>query len=373
MKKGILLGLLALVLAACGGKSESTDKNTPFAEADLFDIDKAKAFVTHLSEGDKKESKQLFLKAIDEYRNKKAAEKALPLFTQSLLKNPDAKTYYEYGNALSDLKDYGKAISAYHMAEMLDYSPLSKVLYNLACAYSLNQDEANTLKYLELAIQNGYTNGEHILQDPDMAFARTSDRFNAVYTGAMSGSVSPEKALFDLYLDQFPDADFPYTLTAENSQKNVPQNAIGYDYEAFVPDMRDNQFSRDVGNEFYFVSRFPKNDVYVLTLYAERGLWMENPPINYYLCAYSPEGKIIDRMAVAGYPFYDQDIQGLKITDDTHFEVKAYTTVWEKDVEEFGYEENKPVKRELIGSTQYRVNESGKFVSAKPMLGLLRR
>ena len=375
MKKMLFLGMWVLFLASCGGKAVETSlpSSDALAETDLFDFDKVSAFSASLSDADRKEAKQSFLKAIDEYRNKNSAAKALPLFTRSLLKNPDAKTYYEYGNALLDTRDYPKAISAYHMAEKLDYSPLSKLLYNLACAYSLSADGDNALKYMELAIQNGYTNSEQILKDPDMEFARQTDGFNRVYAAAMSGAVSPERALFDLYLNDYPQSKFPYQLTADKSQSLKFENAISYDFEKFVPDMRDNQFSRDVGSEFYYVTRFPKAETYALTLYAETSFWAEQPPSNYYLCSYSLDGKLLDRIAVAGWPYFDADIKAFKIKDNRSFEISSYTTVWEKDVDEHGYEENRAVKRELIGTEQYRVNSGGKFVSAKPLLGLLSR
>lgn len=374
MKKVFFLGAWVLFLASCGGKTTENVSNTPFSETDLFNVEKVTAFAGSLSDGDKKEAKKSFLNAIDVYRNKKSAEKALPLFTESLLKNPDAKTYYEYGNALLDTKDYPKSISAYHMAEQLNYSPLSKLMYNLACAYSLSKDEENALKYMELAIQNGYTNGEHILSDPDMTFARQAQRFNEVYSNAMSGSVSPEKALFDLYLNEYKEESFPYILTANGSQDmKFGEATISYDYEKFVPDMRDDRFSRDVGSEFYFAARFPKTETYCLTLYAEKSFWTEHPPINYYLCSYSPEGKLLDRLVVAGYPYFDADIKAFKIKDGKSFEVSDYSSVWEKDVNEHGYEDNRVVKRELISTAQYRVNSNGKFVSGKPLLGLLGR
>lgn len=373
MKKLLFPAIGLLFLLACGGKATQNGISVPLTEADLFNFDKVTAHVAGLSDGDKSEAKQSFLKAIDEYRNKKSAEKALPLFTQSLLKAPDAKTYYEYGNALADIKDYPKAIEAYHMAERMDYSPLSKVLYNLACVYSLGKEEDNALKYLELAIQNGYTNGEHIMADPDMAFARESDRFKYVYETAMSGASSPEKALFDLYLSEYKEVSFPYTLGGEASQNLTFGEAIGYDYEDLVPDMRDTRFSRDVGSEFYFVARFPKTEAYVLTLYAERSYWMEKPPIDYFLCSYSPDGKLIDHMAVAGYPFFDTELKGLKLKNANAFEVEKYATTWEKNVEEFGYDENRIVKRELLGSTAYRIGADGKFREARPVLGLLSR
>lgn len=374
MKGNIILGICVLILSACGGnKGSQLPASTSFLEADLFNFEKATAYIPSVSDDNKKEGKQLFLKAIDQYRNKKKIGESIPLFTQSLLKNPDPKTYYEYGNALLETKDFPKAISAYHMAEKLDYSPLSKVLYNLACAYSLSEDEDNSLKYLELAIQNGYTNTEQILNDADMSFVRSSYKFNGVFKSAMSGAISPEKALLDLYIGQYQEASFPYELAAKKSQEAEFVNAIAYDYESFVPDMRDERFSRDVGNEFYFVARFPKADNYFLTLYSERGLWMDKSPIAYYLCTYSNTGKIVDRMVMAGYPYFDQNLKSFKISDNANFEVKEYTTQWEKDVEEFGYDENKITKTELVSSTKYRISSTGKFDEYKPLLGMLHR
>lgn len=373
MKKMFILAAWVLFLASCGGGTTEKPVSASLPETDLFNFDKVSTFSASLPEINKKEGKQSFLKAIDEYRNNKSAQKALPLFTQSLVKNPEAKTYYEYGNALLDTRDYPKALQAYQMAEKLDYSPLSKLMYNMACAYSLSQDAENSLKYLELAIQNGYTNGEQILKDGDMEFARKSDGFNRVYESAMSGAISPERALFDLFLNEFPESAFPYRLTADKSQELKFDKAIGYDFEGFVPDMRDNRFSRDVGSEFFFVTRFPETEAYTLCLYAEMSFYAENPPKNYYLCSYSPEGKLLDRLAVAGYPYFDADIKAFTIKNANSFEVSSYSTVWEKDTDEHGYDENRPVKREPLGTAQYRVNSGGKFVPGKPMLGLLAR
>lgn len=372
MKKLFLLLFVSAFLFSCGGKTEQpVSQPAVFAEADLFNADKAMAFAENVTEEDKMAAKQSFLKAIDAFRNNKSPEKAVPLFKESLLKNPDSKTYYEYGNALLELKEYPNAISALHMAEKLDYSPLSKVLYNLACAYSLSQDSVNSLKYLELAIQNGYTNAEHIMSDADMAFARNLGTFKKVYESAMSGASSPERALFDLFVNEFPEKAFPYTISAQQSQELTFENAIGYDYDIFVPDMRDAEFSREVGNEFYYVARFPKQGDYILTLYAERGLWMDNSPVNYSLYSYTPNGKIIDKMEVAGYPYFDSPLKAFSIKSASSFEVKEYATVWEKDTEEHGYEDNKIVKRELQSTSGYRISEKGKFLSAKPVLGML--
>jgi hypothetical protein len=259
------------------------------------------------------------------------------------------------------------------MAEKLDYSPLSKVLYNLACAYSLSENEEQSLRYLELAIQNGYTNGTHIMQDKDMAFARSSPRFKTVYENAMSGAVSPERALFDLYLNEFPDLQYPYTLTAQNSQKMTLTQAIGYDYEKFVPSMRDDRFSRDVGNEFYFVGKFPTPKSFRMVLYCEKGAWLEDAPAAFILQTYNPDGKTIDKLEVAGYTYYDDLLKGFSIDENRNLEIREFETQWKENPDEAGYEDNKIVRYDEKSVRKLRVDDNGKIISPKPMLGMLIR
>ncbi|MCG9909937.1 MAG: tetratricopeptide repeat protein [Flavobacteriales bacterium] len=369
-----LLGI-GLCLSSCNlkDKTETSVSSALLNESELFDFDKVTAFTAKVSDDSLQSAKHTFLGAIDAYRNQNSPESAIPLFTKSLQVYPQAKTYYEYGNALLDMKEYPKAISAYHMAEKLDYSPLSKVLYNLACAYSLSENEEQSLKYLELAIQNGYTNGPHIMQDEDMAFARNSSRFKTVYENAMSGAVSPEKALFDLYLNEFPDLQYPYTLTAQNSQKMALTKTIGYDYEKFVPSMRDDRFSRDVGNEFYFVGKFTTPKAFKMVLYCEQGAWMENAPAAFMLQTYTPEGKTIDKLEVAGYPYYDDLLKGFSIAENRNVEIREFETQWKENPDKAGYEDNKIVRFDEKSVRKLRVDDNGKIISSKPMLGMLIR
>jgi tetratricopeptide (TPR) repeat protein len=136
-----LLFVLPFLLFSCGsGKSPEVsprdpEKVTAISEDEIFSGDIVKNFVVS---GDKamKEANQLFLQAIDTYRNKKDPAGSIALFVRSICINPESAAYYEMGNASMDAGDTEHAISCFDMAEKLGYEPFSKVLYNLACAYS---------------------------------------------------------------------------------------------------------------------------------------------------------------------------------------------------------------------------------------------
>src|SRR6185312_3887932 len=99
------------------------------------------------------EADKLFLSGIDAYRNRKNAAEGLNLFRESILKKPQAKAYYELGNTLFDLKKMPEALRAYEMAELLDYQPLHKVLYHMACAYAVLDNRDSAKYYLISAIE----------------------------------------------------------------------------------------------------------------------------------------------------------------------------------------------------------------------------
>lgn len=347
-----------------------TEAVTSLAETEIYDYSKIKAYASGIVEDRKLDAKQKFLKAIDEYRNNKKPELAVPLFKESLLIFPDAKAYYELGNALLDLKQYTEAIQAYHMAEQLDYQPNAKVLYNLACGYSLLEKEEEALKYVQLAIENGYNNSKHMLTDTDLEFVRKSSRFNKVYESAMGGTGDPDQALFELFVMNFKEAKLPFTLTSETSQKINFENAMAYDFEKFVPQMRDAEFSRDVGDEFYYLAMIRQTKEYTLLVYSGASVWSEHPPVYHYLTSYDKKGKIISQVEFAGiFGSPDQIMEG-SITGDLSVTVKTFDQQWEKDPYEHGYKNNKLLQKTESSSIVYRVDNTGKITESSTLMGL---
>eukprot|EP01041_Mallomonas_annulata_P032443 gene32443-54922_t len=173
MKSKILSFILVGILFSCGTNPNpkqskySTLKVDNLTDKDLFTFVKVKAYMDQ-NTSKSEEHNSLFLKGIEAFKNDKNLDSASYYFKESILKMPTNMAYYELGNVLMDEKNYDQAIVAYSMAERLGYEPFSKVLYNIACACSLQENAQLAGKYLEYAIQAGYSNIENIEKDKDL-------------------------------------------------------------------------------------------------------------------------------------------------------------------------------------------------------------
>ena len=164
-----LIGSVAVV--GCGSQAAVADEKAgsdikELSEDQLFAGDIVREFlagkIPYLNDANR-----LFMEGLDRYKNKKDPQGAIPLFVESICKNPASRSYYELGNVYMDTKDYKSSILCYQMAEKLGYEPFSKVLYNLACAHSMSEDYDMAADYLEFALQAGYSNMDNISKDPD--------------------------------------------------------------------------------------------------------------------------------------------------------------------------------------------------------------
>lgn len=99
---------------------------------------------------------------------------------EKIKKMPESDRYYEIGNILFDNKKYSESIESYIKSVEKNYTKLYLAYYNIACAYSrlIKRDEA--LKYLELAIDNGYNFYKHLSTDEDLNYLRDDYRYNKI-------------------------------------------------------------------------------------------------------------------------------------------------------------------------------------------------
>lgn len=376
MKRYALLASLALFLAACSGNRQEagTKQVQPhdLGSNSIFNKDAVLQYTADFPE-ETKEAGKLFLEAVDQYRNKKNPGKAQELFLQSLAKYPTSRAYYELGNVCIDQKKYAEAVVAFEMAETIGYQPLSKLLYNMACAYSLLQKPDTARRYLEYAIEAGYSNTDNMTKDPDLAFVRTDNEylFKEVYTSALSGSSDPEVLLWQTFKREFEPVALPLVLNEETRKRLDEKSYISFDFEKFISEMRDNRFSREVGKEFYHLAQVESNERYTALVYAVvDGVMGEDAPAGYVLISFDGRGRLIDKMHVGGQVEYGGLSKVATLQPNLHFEVKEYKTIYEKDPEEDGYYDNKVVSRELLGNKNYRISENGKFEADRPALSM---
>lgn len=381
----VLLLAAGISLFACNAPNAPDDrsKNDPqhpgkgqftavISEDQIFD----KQLVLHavsLTEGKSKVSDKYFLKGVDAYRNQKNPEEGVKLFKQSILQQPQARAYFELGNALADLNNLKDAASAYQIAELLDYKPTSKVLYNLACVYSRAEVEESARYYLISAIEFGYSNAKNIFEDKDLAYLRdnTSD-FQGMVTVALSGATDPDKLQWNLFWHEFKPVSYPLVLD-ERYSKKLGEDYISYEYERFVAEMRDSKFSRDVGVEFYHVGLAKATDSIKTIIYATKDVMIsENTPAEYYIVSFDHVGKLIDKLLIGGHEKLADPFRVATLRENGDIEIGLFNQVYKKDPEKEGYDDNELVDVKLLEKQLYNITDDGHFVRKDNLLGMNR-
>lgn len=374
MKTFFAAAVLSSVLLSCGTSPNpnstkySTIKVDKLSEKDMFTYVKVKSYM------DQKDSKATdysedFLKGLDAFRNKKNLDSAEYYFTVSILNVPTNMAYYELGNLAMDRKEYKKAIYAYEMAERLGYEPFSKVLYNIACAHSLQDETELAGQYLEYALQAGYSNIDNINKDEDLKNLRMNDYlFNMHMKQGLKGLSNAENLFWLQFKRQFSKTPFPLKLN-ENLDMLLlnDETRISYDFEKYIAEMRDDKFSRDVSKGFYYLADLKETSEYVALVYViKEEFYGDQSPLTFRLATFTPEGKLIDKKEIAGRSDFTKPLKSAVIKNDLSIAITSYETQFEKDPEEEGYYDNKVVKKTKITEESFTIDPKGKIVKSAP-------
>jgi tetratricopeptide (TPR) repeat protein len=367
---------LLIVFSSCSGNTEKSENQAELTqeiiltEADLFVSTIIKSFLKGSEDASKKEANELFLNGLDSYKNKKDLKEAQMLFTTSLIKYPTPVAYYELGNVFMDKKEYQKALDAYKMAESIGYEPFSKVLYNIACSYSQLDSLELSGNYLEYAIQAGYTNIDNLNKDKDLAKLRENWRYSYHVKKGLAGVSNADNLFWVHFKKQFNTVSLPYQL--ENLKKKIKFSGtdfISYDYEKYISEMRDEKFSRDVSKGYYYYAQLPERDKFVSLIYATKEEFLgENAPIMFRLATFTHEGKLIDKMVIAGRLYGDDPLLMFSIDKNWNFTITSYETEYKKNPSEHGYENNPIVSKTEIEKNHYVLTENGKIENKSKVL-----
>lgn len=392
MKKIFSILLSVAFITSCNNKDKrsktiTTSATTHLTEASLYNPDSIKVAL-NFPAVEQEMAKKKFLEAIELYKNKKQIAQGITTFKSSLFIYPSEKTYYELGSALADNKDYDESLKAFHIAEQMNYSPLANVLYKIASVYALmppkyskedaftNLNDSIALHFMEVALQMGYSKPADFLHDKAFDSLKINSNwiFKNVYNTAMSGNKDPQKLAWESYKNEFKEMTLPVTINTVWVYDQKYENAIAYDFEKFVPEMRTGKFSREVENEYFYVGRIKEDSLYTALLYAGKNMWITDgrgyTPIYFYLVTYSPQGKILDKMEVGGQKSFTDNFKTLSLKENLTMEVKSFKNIYEKDPEKDGYEKNKVIKSDLVSTNYYKINSKGKFERTERMLAM---
>lgn len=369
MIKYLIFTLVVMLMLGCGtptpmqNKNHQTTKISEITLNDLFNEKKVFQFAEYVKHSE--ESDKLFLKGIDLLKNKKDFINSIGQFEASILKSPSGKAYYEMGNAYMETKNYQKAIQSFELAEKLGYEPFSKILYNISCAYSLMNKVDFSGEYLELALQAGYSNIEHINYDPDLKNLRNSFKFHSHLKNGLNGMSETELLFWLQYKRIYKKTNLPLILNEKSAiEYSSEENLISYDFEKYIPEMRDSEFSRDVSNGYYQIALLNETAKYIAIIYMEKNLFMDDyaPPV-FRLVTYTLKGKMIDKKEIAGQSDLTKAFKVCSIKEDLQIEIKNYQLIYEKDVNENGYYENPVIERKFLNSSNFEIDEKGNIIT----------
>ena len=358
--------IVCLIIVSCGdpGQPETVivEERLPVElnERDLFRGNKIMAFLQN-KEKFLKESNSLFLLGINSFRNQSDLDSAEHYLRMSILKEPSARAYFELGNVNLDKKNYEDALKAYGLAEQLDYQPFSKIMYNKSCLYSLDGDMDMAAKYLEYAIQSGYTNIDHIAKDKDLAALRKSYQYEEAIEKGLRGVSDAENLYWLQFKQKFAKVDFPHAINPVGHHDSGEEwVSISFDYEKYISEMRDEQFSREVSKEFYYNIQPYETEEFVALVYTVTDIWLgEYAPDTYILATFTHEGKLIDKQVIAGGNELDNDYLAATMEKDYSIKVDIIHPTYKKNTDEHGYYENEIMDTKKVGEKTFKISPKG--------------
>lgn len=392
IRKLIFVPVMFLSLFSCSGPDinyVAKVKTLHLTEGSLYDKELVYDVIFDSEEYDvdslKNKSRVLFLSGIDEYKNKKNTRKAIDLFKQSILVFPDAKTYYELGNALLDSKSLPtdgmdingldlvlESLEAYEVAEHLNFEPLFNIYYKKACANNMlytgtiKHEEHylnRSLSCLRGAFRNGFSDTLMIKNDTRLRGITSTEEYGEMLFNAQ---VQKEKgspnALFELFKNAFPHSE---TASLEIDKNKVDMNAydksISYDFAPFIPEMENVDFGREVSHDYFYVAKVVETPVYTALVYRSMSFFGENmQPVHATLVTFDPQGEIISKKLIA-CECSAEKVKEAKIENNI-ITIHDYKRQWEQPIDKVDFEDNKIKSYELIATIKYKIEDSGKIV-----------
>jgi hypothetical protein len=320
----------------------------------------------------KDKSRDLFLKGVDSYKNKKDLYAAISHFKKSILILPDAKTYYELGNALMDLKAdkemLNESIEAYDIAQKLNFQPEAKIDYRKAGIYNILRTnfpssetsyEYSAVYYLKEAIEKGLLDTNAIKKDPLVSSITAAKEYKTMVRKLSNTAVAASP--FELFKKAFPEARDKFFISANEVEMKDYKESVSYDFARFIPEMENVSFGRDVSHDFYYVANMGGNENYSAFIYTSESFYGEvMQPVHTVLATYDLNGEVISRKLIScqcsAENVREASVEGNKIV------LKDFKRVWQYPVDQVSFDKNKIKAFELVAEAKYKIEDDGKIV-----------
>jgi len=321
----------------------------------------------------KNKSRALFLEGIDHYKNKKNTRKAIDLFKESILVFPDAKTYYELGNALLDFNRIdlaSEAIQAYEVADHLNFQPKFNIFYKEACANNMLYHDApsekksdylyETLSSLRQAFYHGFMDTVQLKNDVRIQSITSNPEYKSILLNArLEREKGSPNALFDLFKNAFPITQSKtFEIDKANVEMTSYDQSISYDFAPFIPEMENTGFGREVTHDYFYVAKVAETPSYTALVYRSMSFYGEDmQPVRATLVTFNTQGEIIAKKIIACQCSAEK-VKEAKI-ENNMITIHDYKRRWEQPIGTIDLEKNKIVGYDLQATVKYKIEDNG--------------
>jgi hypothetical protein len=185
---------------------------------------------------------------------------------------------------------------------------------------------------------------------------------------------SSQEVSFQEFIAKFPQANLPLDITktaleqygsrtsSEKASWKTSKN-IDTRFSKFVPGLEDRGFSREpVRTTCQYVAKLQETPEYIAVLYTKSknygyGYRASNP-INLQVITYNLKGEIIDEKSIA-YTGSLQNFATALVDKNLNITSRRYDNEYEKDINEFGYENNPVKNTRLREEKTYTISPEG--------------
>lgn len=181
--------------------------------------------------------------------------------------------------------------------------------------------------------------------------------------------IENNKTSFEKFLNKFPEANLPYAVDMEAlaidqlDPEDAPDldeaSLLGDEFGTILPAIEHRKFSRMGPDDFHAEAILASTDDFHILTYSRKH------PFSFYtgshvLAVFSRSGKLLDELSFAYSYGRDGGMTG-SIDQSFTIEISEKETIWSKDVDKFGYEDNKVERYKTVSSKFYTIDKDGKF------------
>ena len=158
-----------ILISACKntGKDPTITGFAKLTFESIYSVDSIRVSLNTSSSLDSEEAIKQYVEAVNLFQQNQI-DQSIQTFKSSICLYPSAQTYFNLGNALIAIKNFDEGLKAFHIAELMNYSPIAEIMFKIAGVYSVMRDgklssdgtikynDSLALHYMEIALQMGY-------------------------------------------------------------------------------------------------------------------------------------------------------------------------------------------------------------------------